>query len=288
MISKITIGLVSSDDELIRFFGFKKDTLFSEPLSSGYFKSKGIKPVPVVYTFNPNKNDKNFYEFVKGKTEGQEAFLLLVDQNQEKLVSEIRNSAFCYVFENFSNAKNRLNFSKQIVALIIKKFGIVLQKMEDSTATQLISLPIRNFRAKELDELVSIFRSGCHIGDFSSQIDSKVNLLINRRRPIPRQGKSTKKDIKIIDDKNNQFEYGHEKHARMETGDPHTTSCYLSGSFRFGKSIERLRHYNVDKAGSHCISGVFLDCHNSEHTLNASSCTHINMFSNDFMEYNVK
>ena len=286
MISNISIGLISSNDELVSLFGTKKD-LFSGPLSSGYFKSKGISPKPIVYTYNPKRHKKDFELFVKDKIEGKDAFLLLVDRGQEDIVSRLRDSAFCYIFHcDFPCGRNTQNFLYQITALIIKKFGIILQKMDDTTSINLMSLPLRNFNSEELRELANTCRDGCNIQDFSDQIDYKIKLLGRRRRPIPRQGKSKEKDIKIEDDNENYFEYGKEKHAKIETGSPHLTSCYISGNFRFGKKIDESRHYNVSKKDSNTINGNFLDCHNGDCVINTSeNVTHVNMFSNDFMEY---
>jgi hypothetical protein len=289
MISNISIGLVSSNDELVRLFGTLKEPLYSGPLASGYFKSKGIRPEPIIYTYNPRVIKKDFELFVKDKIKGRDAFLLLVDREQEQLVSRLRDSAFCYIFNcDFSCSKNTKNFLYQITALIIKKFGIILNKMEDATSVNLINLPLKNFAGEELVELACICRNGCNVQDFSEQIDYKITLLKKRRRPIPRPGKSKEKDIKVEDNNGCYFEYGYEKHARFETGSPHLTSCYISGHYRFGKKIDESKHYNVTKKDSDNVSGNFLDCHGGGCMINSSeNVSHINMFSNDFMEYSV-
>lgn len=287
MISNISIGLVSSNDELIKLFGLLKNSLFSGPLASGYFKNRGISPETITYTYNPNRIKKDFELFVKDKINGRDAFLLLVDRDQEGLVSGLRDSAFCHIFNcDFSCSRNTKNFLYQSTAIIIKKFGIILQKMEEATSANLINLPLKNFEGEELRELVDICRNGCGIQDFSEQLDSRINLLKRRRRPIPRPGKSKEKDIKIEDDNSYYFEYGYERHARFETGSPHLTSCYISGHYRFGKKIDESKHYNVTKKDSNSVSGNFLDCHGGKCEINSSeNVSHINMFSNDFMEY---
>ena len=287
MISNISIGLVSSNDELVNLFGTIKNQLYSGPLASGYFKNRGIKPEPIIYTYNPRKIKTNFELFIMDKINGKDAFLLLVDREQAELVSRLRDSAFCHIFDcDFSCGKNTKNFLHQITGLIIRKFGMVLQKMEDATSVNLINLPLKNFAGNELVELSLLCRDGCNIQDFSDQIDCKINLLKKRRHPIPRPGKSKEKSIKIEDDNGYYFEYGHEKHARFETGSPHLISCYISGNYRFGKKIDELKHYNVTRKDSDKVSGDFLDCHGGNCMINTSeNVTHINMFSNDFMEY---
>ena len=115
---------------------------------------------------------------------------------------------------------------------------------------------------------------------FPNNVQNNISLdKTNRKLPKDRTGR--KAAIKhIVDDNYHAYEYGKEEHARMATGSPHKTSCYISGRFRFGKRINSLRHYNVSSVDKNTISGNFHDCHHDNHEVR--SVTHLNMFSNDY------
>lgn len=276
---KLNIILISTDDVLVSKFGTEKDALIPKAvLGKGAYKN--ISPSFDMIAYRPNFGE-SLATFLSRKVDDTsiDNILFLVDESYLHLLDGFNQSFFFYPF-SMDDLGNRShgNFIAQSMAKLLRAFSIVHNHMNDATGISLMGLPVRNFKSKELAEIAEICNQWYKINDFSSKLQTSLSHLKKRRRPAPRTGKKAPKFI--IDDNENLFELGKEKHAQIETGAPHVFFCYASGHFRFGKRIDARKHYNVSKATGR-ISGDFSDCHGEECVVKPT--THINMFSNDYI-----
>jgi hypothetical protein len=188
----------------------------------------------------------------------------------------IRLSFFSHLLTIDDGWINYQNFFGQFFPRLLRNFADLIHTMNSSDNEQVMSLPIRNFKSDELQELVRICKEETMSPTFSNSIGKQVTDLKSRKQP---RRNSNYKNQYVVDDDCRYFEYGKEMHSRLPSGDPHVTSCVIAGNFRFGKRIASDRHYNVSLENRIRISGTFPNCHDEICTV--KDVTHINMFSND-------
>lgn len=275
---KISIVLISNNDDVILEFGKKKKSLIPKDiLKKGSYKSMSMSFDMV--TYRPDLGEPLCF-FLKNKIEDDsiDSILFLVDEPYVYLLDEFSFSFFFYPFTVDKKLSGSYgNLISKSLTILLRSFDKINIQMKDSTGISLMSLPIRNFSSKDIRTVASLCKKWYKTEDFSNKLQNNVALLRKKRRPKPRTGKKAPKYI--IDDNGKLFEHGYERHAQIETGDPHLFSCYSSGNFRFGKRIDARKHYNVSLPDKR-ISGDFLSCHDEE--LSFNNKTHINIFSNDY------
>jgi len=129
-----------------------------------------------------------------------------------------------------------------------------------------------------LKQFAALFENGVTPDNLSALIDSRLYELRKRQSPKRDSEYST---TYIVDDGGKYFEYGKERHSRLECSPPlHMPLCAVAGRYRFGRQLDADRHFNMSLANG-LISGTLPDCHDAPNV--RKPCSHINMFPNDFM-----
>jgi hypothetical protein len=282
----ILIGLISKNQEICEFFGKAKEKIVNKDLFiKGHYKNVAISFYTVTYIVSKKEvSSDDFERFLLDKIKhgnAIDACILLVDDECMQLVRDIHNSLFLSAFNASDSLSNPQNYFSGLITRLVRNFGVVFYGMSNLADLQILRLPLRNFMAKELNEIARLCREKCLSPTFTTDFSSTLAMLQKRRKP--RRFLESKK-MHMVDDHNIYYEYGNERHAQFETGKPHLHSCEIAGHFRFGVRIESRLHYNVfgeKKRGvDTVINGKFINCHDQE--VNVASTSHLNMFSNDY------
>lgn len=206
--------------------------------------------------------------------------VVLYEEKLSPLLKNVRNAVFAASIPSIKYAENMRNFLIGQFIVLLGNYGLFTKLIVNAEKHQAASLPIRNFNADELRNIVEICTKYALEKTFQNRIIPSMNALMNLRGPKRR---SSYPHNYFKDDSNKYFRFGHEHHSRFETGGRHTAACMINGLFRFGWAIEDGRHFNVtignsDKAER--IDCSLLNCH--DETVETRNKTHINMFSNDY------
>lgn len=278
---RVAVYLLTSNERLKRFAGTNKANAIPKDVGSrGFFKNHPARFT--IHAWSPKAEDKSasgFERFLIGRSDTSDATIVFSDQEWIKYTYYIRSALFVVPFDSSTVGDNPQNFFHRISAQGLKAFGQLLAKFDRADDGKLLTLPLRNFRAEELAELSRLCREDVLNPDFSNAVEAQLVALRKRERPRRR---SNYPNVYAVDDEKRFFIYGHEKHSRFATGDPHITSCEICGHFRFGKRIDPLRHYNVSETEGDdtSISGNFSDCHGTNHAVGQKK--YLNMFPNDY------
>lgn len=276
---KIFIGLVTADTAMSNYFSTKKDGVVpKDSLRRGFFMDR--TPAVSVASYQPKgpPSKESVEKFLFSRIKDFDACIVLVDAGWENFIANLKTSIFTHVFTP-AQVANYQNFFHQLIAQSLRSLGQLLVKFENANDVELLSLPLRNFKAGELIELTRLFQTDHPRPDFINLIDRQLSELRKRVRPRRR---SEFKTTYAVDDMNRFFSYGKERHSRFATGDDHEPHCEIAGHFRFGRRIDSGRHYNVSETEgdkTH-IRGLFFDCHGEQHDVKDK--THLNMFANDY------
>jgi hypothetical protein len=206
--------------------------------------------------------------------------IVLCEQPLEYLLNGVRDAVFCACVPSIPYVENVRNFLIGNFRQLLGNYGFLVELTSDSTKGQAASLPLRNFDANELRDLVNVCRTLSLERTFQNEIVPRFNSLVRRRGPKRR---SKYPHVYFKDEDSWYFQYGHEHHARYETGEPHTDCCTVNGQFRFGWPLDQERHFNVsigDSDAKERVTCELPNCHGE--TVFTRDRTHINMFSNDF------
>lgn len=228
--------------------------------------------------YDPAQHHKTLPEYLLSLRQSCDILVLLVDVRFQHAVVDI--AAACFVAHvQFANWP-RTNFANVISATstrLLKVLSHFLPLLNDGATEKVMLLPFRTFDAKDLRDLRDVCRDA-FVPNFINTVVSRVNALSNRRRP---HRKSGYQELRYVDDQKKLFDYGHEHHAQLATGEPHTPTCILLGTSRFGRLVPNDRHYNVtkEKGKGTEISGAFVGCHDDAYEVSARS--HLNIFCND-------
>ncbi|ASL43525.1 hypothetical protein bAD24_I08540 [Burkholderia sp. AD24] len=232
-----------------------------------------------VGAFNPCKSTVSAEEYLLHATREADASILIVDRKYAHVVTEVLHAFFTCSVEIPEFISNCKNFLGKVFSRLLRNFSYLISTLQQSEQGQAAILPIRNFDADAMRELVRVCRDETMNPLFAQLTTAHLSELRKRRRPRRRSAYKTQY---WVDDADKHFEYGHEKHALPATGRPHTLVCEICGNFRFGKKIPFDRHFNVTRGAGDKprISGRFRNCHDEMVVVKETS--HINMFSNDF------
>lgn len=276
---RIFIGLVTPDQELQRHYGGAKARVIPRDAARrGYFKER--EPLIVTSSYAPvtHASASDLERFLLRETKKADACLLLVDQRWASHISNCRAATFSVTYRPDEVDTNKQIFFHRMIARLLRAYGQLAAKFDKGDDAQLLALPLRNFEAAELAEIVRLCREEPLSATFSDNVEAQLAVL--RRRVRPRR-RSRFKTVYAVDDAMKFFKYGYERHARHETGGLHKPFCDLSGQFRFGRRLDAGRHYNVSEteADTTSVSGFFSNCHDIREYVPRRS--HLNMFAND-------
>lgn len=260
----IFVGLVAADEKLRRYFGQGKDAIVpKDALKRGFYGGRDIRIFQSSYVPDGVPSPDDLEKFILTRARDADACLLIVDLELLHLAANIRNAAFIVCFDKAMIGSSLQNFFHQTTARAFKAFGQVLARFHKGEDGELLTLPLRNFRAVELAEIARLCREENLTLTFGDMIEKQLVGLRKRQRPRRR---SSYKVIYAVDDLDRFFVYGKERHAKFETGGNHHPYCEVAGHLRFGKRIDFSRHFNVSETEGDVttISGTFYDCHDTE------------------------
>jgi hypothetical protein len=277
----ILIVVASSRRELIEFVSFSRKASIVPPevLRKGYlgqFKWNVQVNAVDVKTFS---EPGDFHDFILSRCEGAKILLVLLDEGRMHLSNGINTSAlFAEVDHNLLPHQFQNYLSAQI-SRMMRSVNYIGPMFEDLSDSVLLSLPLRNFCAPEINSLRDSAVVGFKNADFAATVDNTLSRLRKRLRPRKR---SVFKNVYAVDDRGRFFVLGKELHARVGSGGDHKPSCTVTSMFRLGFRIDDRHHYNVSEGegDNTSVSGTFVNCHDMQRSVGSES--HLNMFSNDF------
>lgn len=283
---RVLVCLISSKDNIVKAIEKQRDRLIPKDL----FKKKWEPDYPVhfkISAFNPLRERIAFDKFLlsQAKEVDADAVILLVENKHAHLKENVANAVFAATFEiQDEKIDNIKNFFGRQFSQLLRNYFAIKTLMSDTEKEQAMMLPLRNFDAEALVEMARFVRDESRSTNFVTGLKARLSNIIKRKH-LRKKAKIEPKTKYFIDDKGMHFIYGHENHARYDTGAPHFAACDINGRFRFGKSIGTGRHYNASfgDGDDTSISGDFPDCHGGIKTIAKSPhLTHANMFANDF------
>lgn len=284
---KYLIIAVTPDEQLRHFIGTRKVGIIPKDiLQQSHFQRNDIKFS--VSSFKPTTHNRVFdlSSHISSITIGadgrvlMDGVIMLVDEEYTDIISEFREAFFVARLDRSLGGKNYQNYLGMVLAKSLKNFSFYSERFNDLKYRKTLLLPFCSFKARELTDLKSLLTDRNQSAGFGQSLDEKIGQLMSRQCPKPaRRHKSTY----IRDDNRRYFEYGHEHHARVEKViPPHHHCCFFNSEFRFGRSYDALRHFNVsEERPLEQISGDFLACHGQ--TIGVPPRTHINIFPNGFV-----
>lgn len=270
---KIAIVLVARDIEILSFFKKRRNKVIpAEVMRQDRYN--------VVY-FDARCSNEELIEFLLKVHASHDAVGVLIEDGEENRL----NGYACAVFHKaFSpaeaKAKNSLQnyFSFQLTRWL-KNLIFLLNTFNEGKNRKCLMLPQYSFSAAELNAIFQLCRNGNENGNFTQSLETNLKKLRDRSNPKTHQHDHSRKQY-LVDDSARHFELGKEGHGQSETGrPPHLAECAVTGSSRFGITLERKCHYNVTLAKGN-ISGIFRDCHGGNDTKDKD---HLDMFPNGFI-----
>lgn len=279
---KIFIGLLCNDQGLRDFFGTSnvQSVVPPDATSRGLYAKRGVTLTLAAFSPLKTQTPEEFDQSLMRHTGDADCCLILTETDLAWLTENVRNATFVHVFSGEEVGSNYQNFFYRVTSRLLRIFGSLASIFENADDVHLLSLPLRNFSAKELSEIARLCKEANKEPDFINMVQAELVPLRKRRRPRKR---SQFKTHYAVDDIPRFFKFGPEKHAQIDTAPPHQTHCQLNANFRFGVKIDSTRHFNVSQSETDKthVSGEFITCHGEAQNENGKK-THLNMFSNDF------
>ncbi len=275
---KVWVCVASSDEGVKKFVGIKKAGIIpSDLLNARHFG--GLRLKVRASAFAPESKaptPDEFEEFVLRQSADLDAVIVLFDDGCLRLIERLRGSCFCVPIAAIPHRSKIQNAIHGATARALKGWWQVQKRFLEGKDIKILSLPLRNFQADELLQLANAVRAVSPA--LPNDLEGGLKHLRTRLRPRQR---SERKTLYLVDDAKRFYVYGHERHARPETGGDHAASCAVNARFRFGCRIDHERHYNVSESEGDktTISGKFRNCHDIE--TEEKRTTHLNMFASD-------
>lgn len=216
----------------------------------------------------------------EGEARTVDGVIVLIDSSMAYLLAGVRDAVFAAEVQPIGYAENVKNYLTGKFLTLLGNYGLIAEMLADATKYQAACLPLRNFDAEELRALFIVCRERSLDRTFRNEIVPTLNRLLARRGPKRR---SSYPDVYFKDERRRYFIYGDEHHSKYETGGVHNLQCLANGRYRFGRSLDQDRHYNVtvgDSDAKELVSCDLPNCHGE--LVNVKDRSHINMFSNDF------
>ncbi|MGO3714405.1 hypothetical protein [Alcaligenes aquatilis] len=275
---RVHICLVSIEAGAIDFVREKQGAIIPlQTREQQYWKNSGATFSASAY--NPLTPPSLLPDYLLRLRRSCDVLVLLVDVRSREIVANVAPACFVAHVEFCDWPRtNFANYLAAISAKVLKVLSQFLPIITDGAKEQVVLLPFMAFDAQELREL----KESCEnilADNFINTATRCIEALRRRRRP---HRKKDHPKLYYVDNQKRLFEYGHENHARLATGHPHTSLCVLLGLSRFGRTVKDDRHYNVtrEKGSGTKISGNFLNCHGE--TYMAAAVSHLNIFVNDY------
>lgn len=236
-----------------------------------------------VFVFQPSRDMQyNRLEEFLLKIPKADGLMIVCDDYLAESISHLSVVAFIQTYSLEAEIKHPQNIIARPLARSLRDFAALGRLFDNMKQRKLIILPIRNFHAPELLQLIGLFAVDAQRERFGESLERTLAAL--RGRQTPKQPK-TRPDVYIKDDNEKFFIYGPERHSLPDSKiPPHSHLCQLTQEMRFGRKFDRELHYNVSvQPDDTDISGTFPGCHGDPQVVRPAS--HINMFPNDFMTW---
>lgn len=268
--------IVTSDAQVHRYIGVKKHELIQKDVREAYselFANSIISPILI----KPGQVfETEVLEFFANYVEDPSGVVLVVEDGLANGAGAFCESCFVFFYDKKLGGKNLQNYCGAFIHRLIRGFAYYAKHFDEETYRKMCILPLRNFKAAELQAFHAVFRGGIPLKGFEDVVDTYFKKMRQRQKP---KTVTKYKDTYFVDDNGHYYSYGLEKHSKPETKmPPHDQMCLLNSYLRFGKHYDHDRHFNVSEETGQ-ISGKFVDCHGA--TADISARTHINMFPND-------
>ena len=207
---------------------------------------------------------------------GRWSGICLISDELERLPGKLRSTCFTGAVERGASQADMVGAATSLLANYFEVLKYALAK----GTMEALALPIANFDAAELRELVELVSDRAQSPTFAQDFTGLLAKL--QRRYAPKRPKDGDDRRYYQDDARKHFDYGTEDHGQFDTGHPHVRLCEISGNFRFGCRISTRHHYNMMgvKKKKTWIKGTFEGCHG--HAVQIPGQSHVNIFANDF------
>lgn len=212
------------------------------------------------------------------RTDDTQGILIISDRRLGLAAPPLSDVYFINEFDQNGAIGRPDNFVSALLNRALADFRVLTRRFRDGKYQRIFRLPLRNFQAAELDDLRQTCRDSIDVPDFANRLDSVLASFRWRMRPKRKEGRYSERYL--VDDVQKHFRLGFERHARAETGPPHTILCLVKNRHRFGRSFDHEQHYNVSLEDNATMIGRFPNCHNQMRS--GKKRKHLNMFTSDF------
>ena len=276
---KLHIIVATLDVEMASHVSRKKSAIVPAGLDRhGYLDV--VAPTLTVLPYLWRSGGERFDRFLVRQLEQADAVILLSDRRLWSLTYPYCEAVFGVWFQENLEGMILQNFLSKTLARVLRNFALYMAHFYNARSHRALILPLKNFAADELARLRTAFVEHAAAGTFYREFEESLSLLLRRQRP--RENSEYRDRTYLRDDNDRYFEYGKERHSKIDTAmPPHSPTCLANGDFRFGLRYDRDRHFNVSHGPDGTkISGRFIDCHGEG--ANVRKDTHLNMFPNSF------
>ncbi len=283
--SRIVIIVATPDASLERIIVQRREQLIPDAIRRKTHNSiDGNRVTISCFLVKSHARAKDLIEFVDNLCDRNVSGIILAIDYRLVALVELLRSTFFVISYSQDGMINFGNFFGSIITRALRDYRILSHKFDDTKFRKLFTLPLRNFKAPELNKLVQVCAASNSGKGFADRLDAALRAL--RERQKPKRYEDNPSHVYLVDDEGKHFQLGHERHARAETAiPPHNDLCRINNVFRFGHRFDSELHYNVSKdensrQKSLGMIGSYLNCHDSE--IPGQGRTHLNMFPNDF------
>lgn len=228
----------------------------------------------------PSSTHESFVSHLKNLlTSEVQGVVIAIDRSISHLVGALQNVCFVFRYDSEKEIKSPANFFGAKFAAILANYVNFARRFDNAKDRKLLTLPLRNFDARELRDLRALCADPGGERRFAEDLDQQLKALRQRQKP---KRYSDYEHVYIVDDQGKHFALGRERHARADTRQPpHNDICALGKDFRFGRRFDADAHFNVSMGREdQRMTGMYFDCHGDARS--GERRTHLNMFANDF------
>ncbi|HBF30797.1 hypothetical protein [Rhizobium sp.] len=281
---KLAIILVTPRKEAYDLIEAKSKAISASNIAQKGYLSKSKASASIFgFHFHGEKALTQLTERILTISEKVDAIILIADGHKVMQdVTPFKEALHCFLTDlSFAyEAGTSENFLRATISDAVSEFVKFTSFFNDHKFEKIFLLPTNIFKLNAWRDLVKISKKEMTVENPVDKIQGCIKLIRNKMSP-KRHGDSKDRTHYFVDDNGFFFSYGHEKHARPETGNPpHHATCDLNSRFRFGRKYDHERHFNVSvERPKSPIKGEFTTCHGE--TYSFSSDTHLNIFPNN-------
>ncbi|WP_156381467.1 hypothetical protein [Aurantimonas sp. Leaf443] len=217
--------------------------------------------------------------------EGKQGFVILLDGDGfQDLESSYCEAAICVRGDfGLKGPKDRsANAFQSTLASGLRAFSVISSRFDDYKYQKILLLPVKNFHFDAWDELCDHVCRSERDRNFQRIVQEKLSKLLERQSPKRYEKGRRERERFHFDERDLYFQHGHEHHAHPDTkSPPHTVKCIMNADWRFGRTFDRQRHFNV--SGERPVGGfsaTFWDCHGREELIERND--KLDLFTNSF------